>query len=260
MVAGRKLFDWDDTLTEFEKALDAGAEAAVFTHVSNVFGYILPVGELAKMCRVRGVPFVVDAAQSAGNIPLSMKELGADFIAMPGHKGLLGPQGTGLLLCGRKPEPLLMGGTGSESLRQDMPEELPERLEAGTVNVPGIAGLGAGLAYLKKVGIENIGKREQKAARVCAQGLQRQGLRVFSGPHQAGTVSFSPAMDCETAAEQLGRKGIAVRAGLHCAPLAHESAGTLKTGTVRVSFGHRANGKEVDALLRGSAKLTAGDF
>jgi len=260
MVAGRKLFDWDDTLEEFEKALDSGAEAAVFTHVSNVFGYILPVEELAGMCRERGIPFAVDAAQSAGSMRLSMKDLGADFVAMPGHKGLLGPQGTGILLCGRKPEPLLMGGTGSESLRQEMPEELPERLEAGTVNVPGIAGLGAGLAYLKKAGIENVGKREQEVAKACAQGLRKQGLRVFSGPHQAGTVSFVPDMDCETAAEQLAKQGIAVRAGLHCAPLAHESAGTLKTGTVRVSFGHQAACGDADALLRAAAKLTAGEF
>ena len=153
-----------------------------------------------------------------------------------------------------------MGGTGSESIRQDMPEELPERLEAGTVNVPGIAGLGAGLAYLKKAGTQNIGKREQAAAKRCAQGLQEQGFRVFFGPHQAGTVSFVPETDCENAAQMLAGQGIAVRAGLHCAPLAHESAGTVKTGTVRVSFGHQANRKEVDALLRGSAKLNVREF
>lgn len=102
IVAGRKLFDWEDTLNAFHRALNQGAEAAVFTHVSNVFGYILPVEELADMCRRRGVPFILDAAQSAGTLPLDLLELGADFIAMPGHKGLLGPQGTGLLLCSRR--------------------------------------------------------------------------------------------------------------------------------------------------------------
>ncbi len=260
IVAGRNLFDWEDTLTEFEKALKAGADAAVFAHVSNVFGYILPVEEMAKLCRERGVPFILDAAQSAGSIPLSLRGLGADFIAMPGHKGLLGPQGTGILLCGRQPEPLLMGGTGSESLRQQMPEEVPERAEAGTVNVPGIAGLGAGLAYLKKAGIESIGQRERLAAAHCAEGLRKMGLRVFSGPHQAGTVSFVPQMDCELVAETLARRGIAVRAGLHCAPLAHESVGTLKTGTVRISFGHRATRKQADSLLQGIAKGTGGEF
>jgi len=107
-VAGRKLFDWEDTLESFASAL-RGADAAVFTHVSNVFGYLLPVEEMAGLCRERGIPFILDAAQSAGSIPVSLKKLGADFIAMPGHKGLLGPQGTGLLLCAREGEPLLLG-------------------------------------------------------------------------------------------------------------------------------------------------------
>ena len=235
-VAGRKLFDWEDTLSEFDKALQAGVDAAVFTHVSNVFGYILPVEEMAALCRSRGIPFVVDAAQSAGTMPVSLEALGADFIAMPGHKGLLGPQGTGLLLCGRKPEPLLLGGTGSESKRQDMPDELPERLEAGTLNVPGIAGLGEGLAYLRSIGTEKIGKREARMAQRCARELENRGLRVFSGDHQGGTVSFLPDGDCEDFAARLGKRGVCVRAGLHCAPLAHESAGTLETGTIRLSF------------------------
>ena len=144
-VAGRKLFDWEDTLTCWEAALKTGPAAAVFTHVSNVFGYILPVEEMAKLCREYRVPFIVDAAQSAGMLPLKLGELGADFIAMPGHKGLLGPQGTGLLLCGRLPEPLMMGGTGSHSKEQAMPDFLPDRAEAGTLNVPGIAGLSMGM-------------------------------------------------------------------------------------------------------------------
>ena len=105
-VAGRKLFDWNDTLEEFEKALK-GADAAVFTHVSNVFGYILPVGEMAALCRKRGVPFILDAAQSAGTLPIDFSSLGAAFVAMPGHKGLLGLPGTGILLCGQRGEPLL---------------------------------------------------------------------------------------------------------------------------------------------------------
>ena len=183
-VAGRRLFDWDDTLEAFYQALHQGVDAAVFTHVSNVFGYILPVEQMAAMCRERGVPFILDAAQSAGTIPVSLKKLGADFIAAPGHKGLLGPQGTGLLLCGRKPRPLLFGGTGSESLRQDMPEDTPERAEAGTLNVPGIAGLAAGLRYLKQTGVSRIMKREQQQVKLCAAGLQNLGMSVFAGPHQ----------------------------------------------------------------------------
>lgn len=258
-VAGRRLFDRDDTLAGFATALDAGADAAVFTHVSNVFGYILPVRELAAMCRARGVPFILDAAQSAGSLPVSLRELQADFIAMPGHKGLLGPQGTGLLLCGRRPEPLILGGTGSESRRQDMPDDLPERAESGTLNVPGIAGLLAGLRYVRRVGPERIAAREHRAAAAAAAGLGRLGMQVFAGAHQAGTVSFLAGCDCEEAARCLARMGIAVRAGLHCAPCAHESVGTLETGTVRVSFGHDAADFQVKALLRASSKLPACD-
>jgi selenocysteine lyase/cysteine desulfurase len=168
---------------------------------------------------------------------------------MPGHKGLLGPQGTGLLLCGTDPNPLIIGGTGSNSLEQTMPEFLPDRAEAGTLNVPGIAGLEAGLSYLQKVGIDRVLRKEQQQAALCSERLKQMGIKVFAGDHQSGTVSFVPPMDTETCAHLLGQKGIAVRAGLHCAPLAHESAGTLETGTVRVSFGHDAACWQTDALI-----------
>ena len=254
-VAGRKLFDWNDTLEEFEKALK-GADAAVFTHVSNVFGYILPVGEMAALCRKRGVPFILDAAQSAGTLPIDFSSLGAAFVAMPGHKGLLGLPGTGILLCAQRGEPLLYGGTGTQSVLQEMPDELPERLEAGTLNVPGYAALTQGLHYLKRVGTDSVFHHEQQSLRHCVRGLVQQGFRVFAGVHQAATVSFLPGQDCEEAAEVLARQGIAVRAGLHCAPLAHESAGTLETGTVRVSLGFDTTKAQIDAFLRAAAKLS----
>ena len=258
-VAGRKLFDWEDTLESFEQALKKGQDAAVFTHVSNVFGYILPVDELAALCRRYGVPFVIDAAQSAGSIPVCFQQLGAAFLAMPGHKGLLGPQGTGILLCGSQPEPLLYGGTGSMSMLQTMPDELPERLEAGTVNVPGIAGLGAGIRYLQKTGVDTIGARERIQAARCAVQLEKLGLQVFRGTHQSGVVSFVPRKDCEEFAAGMAARGIALRAGLHCAPLAHESAGTLETGTVRLSFGHTASWEQSRGFLRAAAEMAAGE-
>ena len=248
-VAGRKLFDWTDTLESWEAALRQGADAAVFTHCSNVFGYILPVKEMAELCRKYRVPFIMDAAQSAGVLPIDMMALGADFIAMPGHKGLLGPQGTGMLLCNRLPEPLLYGGTGSNSRDRQMPDFLPDRAEAGTLNVPGIAGLQAGMAYLEKRGLSQISKAEQQQMRRCVNGLEKLGFTVFSGEKQSGTVSFVPNMDCEDFSEKLAKQGICVRAGLHCAPLAHETAGTLETGTVRVSFGHDASAHQTGMLL-----------
>lgn len=252
-VAGRKLFDWENTLSEFEEELKKGADAAVFTHCSNVFGYILPVEQMAQLCRNYGVPFAVDAAQSAGNQPIDLQRWGADFIAMPGHKGLLGPQGTGLLLCGRLPEAFLCGGTGSLSVQQEMPDFLPDRAEAGTVNVPGIAGLNAGMQYIRQMGTERIMQREQLQVAACARGLKKLGFQVFDGPHQGGTLSFLSKGDCEQTAQFLAQRGIAVRAGLHCAPLAHRSAGTLDSGTVRVSFGHDAVRQQTTALLQAMA-------
>ena len=249
-IAGRKLFDPEDTLEKLEDSLKTGVKAAFFTHVSNVFGYRLPIEEMGKLCKKYGVPFVIDAAQSAGILPISLNELGADFIAMPGHKGLLGPQGTGLLLCARQPQPLSFGGTGSNSHFQKMPEELPERLEAGTLNVPGIAGLTEGIRYVRKVGTDAIYKKQTRQTKRCVAGLQKLGYRVFSGEGQTGTVSFLPGEDCEEFSEKMGELGIAVRAGLHCAPTAHESAGTLQTGTVRVSFGHDAADCQTDGFFR----------
>ena len=254
-VAGTKLFDHQDTLERFEDALKHGAKVAVFTHCSNVFGYILPIEKMAALCKQYCVPFIVDAAQSAGSLPVRLRELGAAFIAMPGHKGLLGPQGTGLLLCGELPKPLIYGGTGSNSADPNMPDFLPDRLEAGTLNVPGIAGLGAGLEYLERVGIHKLCRAQQTQAQRCAKGLEKLGIRVFFGENQLGTVSFVPKVDCEEAAQLLAEQGIAVRAGLHCAPLAHKSVGTLETGTVRVSFGHDACAAQTGDFLLAMEKI-----
>ena len=247
-VAGRRLFDPDDTLRSFRRALDRGADCAIFTQVSNVFGYILPVEELALECRKRGIPFIVDAAQSAGTIDIDFGKLGAAFVAMPGHKGLLGPMGTGLLLCARLPKPLLFGGTGSESENQAMPDFLPDRAEAGTLNVPGFAGLTEGIRLILEEGAASIGRRESALGAYTAQELGKLGYEVFSGAYQGGTVSFRGKTDCQTLCDEL--PDFAMRAGLHCAPLAHKSAGTLHTGTVRISFGWNSTREDADALLR----------
>ena len=253
-IAGRRLFQWEEILDSFRRELRRGVDAAVFTYVSNVFGYILPVEKLAALCREAGVPFILDAAQAAGSLKVSM-ELGADFIAMPGHKGLLGPQGTGLLLCGQPGKPLLYGGTGSQSRSHEMPQDLPERLEPGTLNVPGAAGLAAGISIVERKDTDAIFRREHTQAEKLSRDLRDLGFRVFAGEHQAGTVSFQGRRDCEEIAAYLGKRGIAVRAGLHCAPLAHESAGTIAQGTVRVSFGHEANDSQRRALVKELAQM-----
>lgn len=251
-VADGPLFDPAAMLAQFRQALAQPADAVICTHVSNVFGYVLPVSDIAALCREKGVPFVLDASQSAGMLPVDMEALGASFIAMPGHKGLYGPQGTGLLLCGCEPAPLLRGGTGSQSLLQEMPAELPDRLEAGTHNMPGIAGLLEGLRFVQRQGVARIADYEGELGRYAAQRLADiPGVEVFSGPEQTGVVSFRVSgWDCEELGEALASRGIALRAGLHCAPLAHRTAGTLETGTVRFSPSVFNRRQEVDTLTR----------
>ena len=238
IVAGRRLFDPADTISAFDRAITPGTSAVICTHVSNVFGYILPVEEIAALCRARGVPFVLDASQSAGLLPVRLAELGADFIGMPGHKALYGPQGTGLLLCARMPDTLLEGGSGSASRLPDMPPELPDHAEAGTQNVCGICGLAAGLRFVRQQTPQRLLAHEIRLRRLLASMLEDiPGIRLFTGEAQSGTLSLCAAQtDCETLAARLASEGICVRAGLHCAPLAHESAGTLETGTVRFSL------------------------
>ena len=253
VVAGRKLFDPEDTLEAFSRAITKDTQAVVCTHVSNVFGYILPAAEIAALCRARGVPFVLDASQSAGVLPVSLRELGAAFIALPGHKGLYGPPGTGLLLCGRKPRTLLEGGSGSVSKSPEMPDFLPDLAEAGTQNTAGICGLAEGLRFVAERGPERLLRHECALRKTLSAGLAAlPGTRIFEGGEsQTGVLSFLCGdEDCERTAERLAAQGVCVRAGLHCAPCAHESAKTLETGTVRVSFSAFSTEKEVLRFLR----------
>lgn len=255
-VAHGRLFHPEELLEHFKKLLP-GADFAVCCHVSNVFGYILPVEEVAALCKKEGVPLIVDASQSAGVLPLNMKKLHAAFIAMPGHKCLYGPQGTGLLLCshGVQTLPLLTGGTGSSSLEQKMPDFLPDRLEAGTHNVPGAAGLVAGMEFVQKKTPAVIRRHEQRLRALLAKELAKlPDVTVYESTEpafQTGVLSFvSKRTEPEELAQRLGERGICVRAGYHCAPLAHQSGGTIETGTVRVSFSAFNNENHVEALVR----------
>ena len=244
------LFDRTAFLREAARLIE-GVDAVICTQVSNVFGFILPIEELAALCRTREVPLVIDASQGAGVLPLNFDRFGAAFAAMPGHKGLMGPQGTGLLLCQNDARPLLYGGSGSESRNPDMPSFLPDRLEAGTPNVCGIAGLYAALGWLLDKGTERVRAGEWRLLRTLADALAATGrLQLFdSGDPEAqtGVLSVIPkGMSCDALAEALGTQGVAVRSGLHCAPLAHETAGTLDTGTLRFSVSPFLSGAQTE--------------
>lgn len=254
-IAASGIFCPEEAIAAFERALLPGTELAVINHISNVFGYIQPVYEIAELCRQRGIPFILDASQSAGCAEIDFNALGAAYIAMPGHKGLYGPQGTGILLCGSKahPNPLLEGGSGSNSKQRGMPDFLPDRLEAGTHNMPGIAGLYEGVKFVLKKGPINILHHEKRLMKALAERLSSlKGIRVFTTPdgaHQSGVLSFQlTGISAEQVASRLSDMGIAVRAGLHCAPLAHDTAGTLASGTVRASFSIFNTMEEVEAF------------
>ena len=255
LVIDTPLFSPDQALEELQQALEKHVDAVIWNHVSNVFGYRQPIEKIADLCREKGIPLIIDASQSAGVVPIDMESLGAAFIAMPGHKGLYGPQGTGLLLCGSTfVEPLMEGGTGSFSRLQHMPPDLPDRLEAGTHNMPGIAGLLEGMRFVRSTGQTEIASHERALVRYAAEQMRKiPKIEIFESKDadlQTGVLSFIVGdMDSQEVGDHLAGRGIAVRAGLHCAPLAHRTAGTLETGTIRLSPSAFTTRAQIDRFL-----------
>jgi cysteine desulfurase family protein len=227
----------------------------VISHVSNVTGSVSPIKEIAGITHERGGLLILDAAQSAGDLDIDMQELGVDVLAAPGHKGLYGPMGTGVLvLSAALPvQPLREGGTGFQSESPEQPAEYPWRLEAGTLNLPGIAGLEAGIRFVASAGAGANATHEALLARMLADELRQiDGVSVFCDPvPRTGVVSFRlAAAEISLTGTILDASfGIAVRAGLHCAPAAHQAIGTFPAGTVRVSFGRFNTSSDVDALV-----------
>lgn len=252
-------------LVQFARLFRSNTRLVVCTHSSNLLGSILPIGEIALMCQKHQVTFLVDAAQSAGIIPVDVKQLGIDMLAFPGHKGLLGPQGTGGLYIAPELDvlPLLHGGTGSQSEAIEQPLVRPDRYEAGTPNTVGIAGLAAGVQHVLDLTPEFIYKHEWDLTQHMMDGLSSiQGIRMLGpeiGQPRTGLLSFTvEGYDSAQLAFQLDRSyGIAVRSGFHCTPLAHESAGTTASGAVRASVGYSTSREDVDALIEAVIELTA---
>jgi len=241
----------------FLAAISDHTRLAVMTHASNVTGAVLPVAEIAAECRKHGVTVLVDAAQTAGVLDLDVRAMGIDLLAMPGHKGLYGPPGTGALYVaeGIELEPLLEGGTGTESESDEPPEKPPERFEAGTVNSVGIAGLGAALSWLAATGVAEIARREAGLVERLWHGLSEVAGVQLQGPlpgePRVGVLSFTLAgwepTDVGVVLDETF--DIQCRPGLHCAPGAHRALGTFPGGSVRLSPGYFNTLDEVDAVI-----------
>lgn len=232
----------------------------IICHASNVTGVIQPVARLGAICRENGVPLLVDAAQTAGILDVTLSGLNASMIAMPGHKGLLGPQGTGALILGEQmnPEPLICGGTGSASESFHQPDLLPDRYESGTANLPGIAGLLAGVRFARKYRSQICEYEEELAQRLRRQLKTLPQLRLLGhlDAPKVGIVSFVPRdFDVSDLCDALNLSGIAVRGGLHCAPSVHTWLGTLRSGAVRMSPGIYTTEQDIDDTAAIVARL-----
>ena len=249
-------------LNALPQLMRPNTRAIIMTHASNVCGTVQPLAEVGSFCQEHGLRFIVDSAQSAGILPLNMQELHIDALAFTGHKGLLAPQGIGGLLLREhiidEISPLIVGGTGSLSHTERTPRFLPDKFEAGTLNLPGIAGLQAALIWLKQQGIDKIRTHELTLTQQFLDGLRHleaQGLLRIVGKRNCndrlGVVSITTEkMDIAELAFILADKyAIATRVGLHCAPHAHKTLGTYPTGTLRFSFGWHNSAAEVGTAL-----------
>ena len=253
---------------EMEKLLRPETKAVIMTHASNVSGTVMPLSEVGAFCKEHGLTFIVDSAQTAGVLPIDMREMNIDILCFTGHKSLLGPQGTGgFLIRGDlvpKVTPLITGGTGSMSHTEVQPEFMPDKFESGTMNVAGIMGLSAGLDYISNIGLENIQKREAELTEKFLKELnimERDGCLKIIGKkdkeNRVGVISLVPVgMDPAVLSDLLDREyGIQVRTGLHCAPSAHKTLGTFPEGTVRFSVGPFTKDGDIDAAVLALQKV-----
>ena len=233
--------------------------AVIVTHASNVCGTVLPIQQIGEICREKDLIFGVDTAQTAGTLDIDMKQCGIDFLAFTGHKGLLGPQGIGGFLISeqldRQMTPLIAGGTGSQSDSLLMPENLPDKYESGTMNLPGIVGLHAALSYLEEQSLAEIHERKMKLTGYFFERLSTiPGIRIVGRKdlkNRVAVVSLDfQNMDNALAAFELEQEaGIMTRVGLHCAPVAHQSLGTFPQGTVRFAFSTFNTEEEIDICI-----------
>lgn len=254
-VADYEPYDDEKTIDNFRNAIQSNTKLVICTHASNVFGVKFPIERLSALCRIYGILFCVDAAQTAGVVPISLKDTYIDYLCTAGHKGLYGPMGTGLLIINSEtcPDSLIQGGTGSQSSERLQPDILPDKYESGTPNLPGIAGLNEGIKFVLNRKTEMIERHEMHLAQLLYDKLcEIKGVTLYTKRpnirHSVPVISFNiKGFESEEVASILNRRfNIAVRAGLHCAPMAHNYYRTDDTGTVRAVMSVFSNSNQVN--------------
>ncbi len=253
---------------DFEKALKPHTKLVCLTHASNVTGNLNPVEEVGALCAKKGIAFLVDAAQTAGAVPLDMQALNVDFLCLTGHKALMGPPGTGALAVSSKwnLDSFIEGGTGSNSDREEQPQQWPDKFESGTQNYWGLAGLKAAVEFLQKTSVMAIRKKEEALTLQFLKEVEKiRKIKVYGLPsasikEKVAVVSLNiEGRDPSEVGFELDEAyGIMTRVGLHCAPLAHRTIGTYPTGTVRFSFGYYNTPKEVETAVKALKEITNG--
>ncbi len=231
----------DDILRDIRIKMRPETRVLVCAHVPNIDNTALPVAEIGILCRARGIVFILDGAQSAGHLPIDVRKMSVDALCVPGHKGLYGPQGCGMIVCGSdhllSGRTLVEGGSGMHSRSIEMPDVLPERYEAGTMPTPSAAGLAEGIRFVHRVGIGEIHKAEIDLWHAAYDRLKEMpGVHVYGSTPGAVLLFNIDGIPASAVGEELDRRGICVRSGYHCAPLAHKAIGTMDTGAVRASF------------------------
>lgn len=249
----------EDLLLSINRLLRPNTAAVIATHASNITSETEPIGAIGAFCRKKGLKLIVDGAQSAGHLPLDVEGMDITALCVPGHKGLYGIQGIGMLLCGNgnaEFTTIIEGGSGIHSKDAAMPDDLPERLEAGTSGTPAIAGLLAGLDWVKRVGIREIHEHCAALSSYLWCALASDPFFTVYGSGDGGVVSFNAGtLPPSETAKALSDQGFCLRSGFHCAPLAHQSVGSFETGSVRASFSYYNSIREIDLLLDCLAKL-----
>ncbi len=256
--------DNDKTVDSFRKCITSKTALIVCTCASNVWGIKLPIERIAALAKVYGIPMMVDAAQGAGLVELDMEKYNIDYLCLAGHKGLYGPMGTGMLIASsaNRLNTIIEGGTGTNSLSYYQPSDMPEKLESGTPNIIGIAGLRAGMEYVDRMGIEKICDHESKLMTYFYDRVEKMKHVELYMPRPdkkyfAPVVSFNiKGKDSESVGNILDSNGIEVRSGLHCAPAAHKFAGTLERGAVRVCPSVFTSQGEIDRLVNVIQKMS----